>query len=206
MSEKTLESVESEDETTTPDTQEEIPSQEDESDETDEESTDDLDDGEEEADKKPFKNRKERADFFKKKDKGSTKDDSDVLRKSDLFKINEKKAVRLATEISQDDPEDTQSLKKEINDNWESIVAYFNPKTDRSDPEVIAEAIIDAHTVWKRRNPQSDKGSDKDGAARAALAREQGTKGSSGKGTPERKKTILGNSSKGMDDWYPSED
>lgn len=209
MTEKTLDSVQSEDETKQTDDQEEVPSQE------DEESVEDIDDdsedgdednesGEESKGKKPFKNRKERAKFFKKRDTGGK--DEDVLKRSEFYKANENKAIRTTTTPADDDPDDVRALKEEINEHWVEIVKHFNPKTDRSDPEEIAEAIYDAHAAWSRRNKPASKKEDTDSKARAALMRDQGTRGSQSKGTEKVKKTILRNSSKGMDDWYPGEE
>lgn len=207
MSEKTLEPVQPEDETKPTGDQEDVPSQEDEesADDIDELDDDESQDGDEEDEggKKPFKTRKERAAYFKKKQQ-EEKPEGDVLKRSEFYQANEKKAIRLATEPQKDDDDSLVVLKSEINDNWKEIVPFFNRSTDRSDPETIEQAIYDAHAAWRRRNPKSAE--DTDTAARRKLSREQGVKGSSAKGAEATKKSILGKPSKGMDDWYPGED
>jgi len=200
--EKTLEPVQSEDETKPTGNQQEAPSQDDEIDTKVDLEEDESD--EEDGDKKPFKDRKERADFFKKKQ--AQDKDSDVLKKSDLFKINEKRAIKLATEPHADDSGDIAALKQEINEHWSDIVRFFNPKTDRSEPDSILEGIMDAHAVWRRRTPKQGEKNSTDTDARAKLMREAGAKGSTGKGMSKEKKTILGRPSAGMDSWYPKED
>lgn len=207
MSIKTLDSVQPEDETKQTGEQDSVPSEDDEEltedlSEDDDESTEEDD---EEVDGKKFKTRKERAEFFKRKQQEKDKKgDGDVLKRSEFYKANEQKAIRLATEPSKDDDQHTTEVKKEISDNWKNIVPFFNRSTDRSDPEVIEQAIYDAHAAWRRRNPKPVE--DKDTAARKTLARDQGVRGSSAKGAQTEKKSILGGVSKGMDNWYPAEE
>lgn len=205
MTEKTLDPVLPEDETKQTGDQEDVPSQEDDElfDDTDSEGEESKDDWDEDGGEKKFKTRKERAKFFKKK-QSEAKPAGDVLKRSEFYQANEKKAIRLATEPQKDDDSGIAAIKQDISDNWKNIIPFFNRSTDRSDPEVIEQAIYDAHAAWRRRNPKPEE--DADTAARKKLMREQGVRGSSAKGTETKKKSVLGKPSRGMDDWYPSED
>jgi hypothetical protein len=206
MTEKTLEAVLPEDETKPTGTQEEVPSQDEEESDEGIDIPDDDSDNEDGAERKPFKDRKERAEFFKQKQTAEKKDDKAALTKGDLFKINEKRAIRLATTPSDADSAEIKAIKADLNANWSDVIAFFNKNTDRSDPENIIEALYDAHTVWRRRNPKQTEVDDTDTKARKALMREQGVRGSSSKGSDAPKKTVLGSPSRGMDDWYPKKD
>lgn len=209
MSTKTLDPVQPEDETKPTGDQDTVlldddeESTEDISEEDDDSTENDDDEGEEDG--KKFKTRKERAEFFKrKKQEESKKGDGDVLKRSEFYKTNETKAIRLATTPSNDDDQHSVEMKQDIDANWKDIVPFFNRSTDRSDPEVIEQAIYDAHAAWRRRNPKPLE--DKDTASRKRLMRDEGIKGSSAKGASAEKKSILGKPSKGMSDWYPAEE
>ena len=200
--EKTLESVlPPEDEKKETVDQAEVPSHEDE--ELVDDTSSDSDD-EDVSERKPFKTRAERAAFFKQKQSEKSRDD--VLTKSDLYKMNERVAIRDITTPGDNDPAELKELKSEINDNWDAIVPHFNPSIDRSDVVAIREGIIDAYTVWKRHTggAPKQKSDDTDIKARAALMADSGVPASTGKGAAQERKSILGKQSKGMEDWYPA--
>jgi len=209
MSEKTLEeTVQPEDETKDTGTQSDDASTE----EDDEESTEDFpestegdenDDEGGEGEKKRFKDRKERAEFFKKKQQEEKGGDDDVVRKSDLYKQNEKTAIRNLTEAVDDDDHDTRAYKEYVNDNWQDIVPLVNLRSiDKTDVASYEKAIRRAVLIHKSENP--DAGDSTDIEARKRIMADGGVRGSSGKGTAPQKKTILGNTAKGMSDWYPA--
>lgn len=206
MTEKTLEAVLPEDETKQPGTQEEVPSKEEEESDDGIDIPDDDSDEEDGGEKKPFKDRKERAEFFKQKQTAGKENENAALTKADLYKMNEKRAIRLATTPTDTDSAEVKAIKADLNAHWGDVVAFFNKSTDRSDPENIIEALYDAHHVWRRRNPKPADNDDTDSKARRALMREQGVRGSSSKGSDVQKKSVLGTTSKGMDDWYPKKD
>lgn len=119
-------------------------------------------------------------------------------------KKNEKDAIVRATVVSDSDDEDTQVLKKEIDENWDSIKAFYTGKGGKDDPNAIYEDILDAHAAWKRRY-----GSAKDTGTKTAaeLAASRGVIGSSpkNKSTGERKR-ILPRSGSPKESWYPKKE
>ena len=119
-------------------------------------------------------------------------------------KANEKDAIVRATVVSDSDDEDTQVLKKEIDENWDSIKAFYTGKGGKDDPNAIYEDILDAHAAWKRRY-----GSAKDTGTKTAaeLAASRGVIGSSpkNKSTGERKR-ILPRSGSPKESWYPKKE
>lgn len=211
---KSIEYVESEDDTKDTDTQTAVP-------EDDEEQVDDIDESksekgaedEEEDDsedkgKKTFKSREERAEFFKNKKKKVTeqKDDSgDALTKADLYKMNEKKAISDLTEVSEGDSPELRQYKTFVNDRWDDVVQHINMRTvNKLDVESYKKAIRRAVIIVKSEDPESEDTADTD--ARKTIMKDGGAKGSSPHGSPKKKTTILGATSKGMDDWFPKKD
>jgi len=206
--EKTLESVESGDEKKETD-ESEVHSQEETEEEQVEETVEETGKEEEEKEEpekeKTFKTREERAEFFKKKQKEESKKDDDVVTKSDLYKINERKAIKDMTTPLESDTDEMKDLKSFINNHWSDLVPYYNTSIDSSDVDAIKEGILDATAVLQRRTGTTVS-ANIDTEARSSLMTDGGTKGSSGKGAPAEKKSVLGTPSKGMDDWYPSKD
>lgn len=211
---KSIEYVEPEDDTKDG-TQEDISTEDEEQvDDIDEtESKDDVDSEDEEVDdekdsgKKTFKTREERAEFFKnKKKKVIEKDKSDdVLTKADLYKMNEARAIKNLTEISPDDSPDVRQYKTFVDERWNDIVPHINMRTvNKLDVESYEKAIRRAVIIVKSEDPEEEDTTDVD--TRKRIMQDVGVKGSSGKGTPAKKTTILGNTGKGMDDWFPKKD
>lgn len=123
-----------------------------------------------------------------------------------VHKNNEKQAIKMATVIdSKSDDEDTQALKKEINDNWDSIKGFYTGKGGKEDPQAIYEDILDAHAAWKRRYGSREK--PEDGSVAANLAHNRGMGGTGGtKPTDTKKGGILPKSGSPKDTWYPKKD
>lgn len=204
------------------DNQEEVPVDEDEEevddiDESEEESTpdeseDDDDSGEEGTDdddgaKKPFKNRKERAEFFKKKnkDKSDKDSDKDVLTKSDFYKMNERKAIDNLTEVSESDSDEDREFKGFVTKRWNDIVPHINLRNvDKSNAKSYEQAIKRAILIVKSEDPEDEDATDVD--ARKKIMSDSRVKGKTGKGTPQKKKSILGSTDKGMDHWYSKDE
>lgn len=209
---KSIEYVEPEDDTKDG-TQEDISTEDEEQvDDIDEtESKDDVDsEDEEENDEKPkkvFKTRKERAEFFKnKKEKVIEKSkDSDALTKADLYKMNEARAIKNLTEINSNDSPDVQQYKSFVDERWNDIVPHINMRTvNKLDVESYEKAIRRAVIIVKSEDPEEEDTTDAD--TRKRIMQDGGTKGTSGNGTPAKKTSILGNTGKGMDDWFPKKD
>ena len=124
-------------------------------------------------------------------------DDNTPITKGEFYKTNEKIAIRQATTVSEDDPEEIAVVKEEIDANWDAIVGHVHA-TDRSTPDAIYDAILDAHAAWKRRQkPKSEA----DKKVRSELSATRGLGGKAPlKAKPERKKILqIG---QGMEGWY----
>lgn len=122
----------------------------------------------------------------------------DFVKKSDFYKDNEKKAIKQATTPLDSDNDELKTIKIEIDENWDKIIPHYNKSTSKEDVDAQVEAILDAHSAWKRRNPQS---TDEEAEAKAEISQSAGTGGKSPKDTPSKKKSILPKDD-GMKEWY----
>lgn len=105
-------------------------------------------------------------------------------------KANERKAIRLI-ESSED------STFVEINENWDEIVANYVSRRGKDTEEDILDDIMDAHAIWKRRQPTHSDSKE----AESSIMQTHGTKGTSPSSTPVKKERIIKRTQK-MGDWY----
>lgn len=131
-------------------------------------------------------------------EKPKAADDEVPITRGEFYKNNEKQAIKWATTVSEDDPEEIASVKQEIDANWDTIVPYIHA-TDKSTPDAIYDAILDGHAAWKRR--QKPKAED-DKKVKAELSQTHGLGAKTSLKNPlgERKKVLK--RAEGMETWY----
>ncbi len=78
---------------------------------------------------------------------------SDFMTKADFQKANQKKAIRLATEVSSTDSEEVKKMKEDILENFEHVKTFYTPRRGKDTPEDIYEDLKDAHTLSLARRP-----------------------------------------------------
>lgn len=143
------------------------------------------------GDKKP-------KDAKKPEDQTTVVDTSKFVTKDDQYKANQKSAIKLATTVTKDDDAETAKIKKDLDENWDAVKAFYTARRGKSTPEDIVEDLFDAHAVWLRNSKGKNSGS-KD--ATADLATDKGTGGKSPTGTtPARSRVIPKNTN--PTDWY----
>lgn len=129
--------------------------------------------------------------------------DGDFVTRADQRKRDEKTAIKIATTPADNDPEEVQAVKAEIDAHFDDIKAFYKPPAADATPDEIAEAIMDAHAAWARRNggktPSivtkrvvSDLGANR---GQGGNRRPTNTAGTGGKTLPWPKKS-------GMEGWY----
>ncbi len=84
----------------------------------------------------------------------------DFLKKSDFEVANQKKAIRLATEISDADSEETKAVKADMLENWEQVRAFYVSRRGKDTPEDILDDIKDAYTVYQSRKVKKEEKGD----------------------------------------------
>jgi hypothetical protein len=124
-------------------------------------------------------------------------DESAPVTKRDLHKINERKAIRTATTVSDDDKPEDRAIKQEIHDHWDEIKRFYTGRSGKNDPADIVDDILDAHAAWRRRNANKSDGGK---AAVATLTRDAGARGSSPSATDVRKAPPR--QKEGLANWY----
>lgn len=126
-----------------------------------------------------------------------------VLTKDDLAKANEKRffgsieSGKLVINGRDIDPK----IVKDINDNWDKVAPYFTPRRGTDTFEGIAEDVLDAHILFRNREPlPKEDGKD----AEREIAEENGAPGSEDNkgGKPTERKHILPRTSSPKE-WYP---
>ena len=122
----------------------------------------------------------------------------EFVTREELYKREEKQAVRNVTVSLMSDTDDIKVEKAEIKENWDSIMGHFRVD-DRSDASAIEEGIYDAYTIWKRRGGIVKKG---DTAINADLSTSRGKGGTSPQTTPSETKTFFPKS-QSFDEWFP---
>lgn len=127
----------------------------------------------------------------------ATADESAPVTKRDLHKINERKAIRTATTVSDDDKPEDRAIKQEIHDHWDEIKRFYTGRSGKNDPADIVDDILDAHAAWRRRNSNKSDGGK---AAVTTLTRDAGARGSSPSATDVRKAPPR--QKEGLANWY----
>lgn len=83
---------------------------------------------------------------------------SDFLKKSDFELANQKKAIRMATAVSEQEPEEAKKIKEDLLENWDKVRQFYTPRRGKDTPEDVLEDIKDAYTVFNtRRKPKEEK-------------------------------------------------
>ena len=86
----------------------------------------------------------------------------EYLSRKEFERSNQKTAIKTATTILDTDDEETQAMKKDIDEHFDSIKVHYTGRRGKVSPEDILEDLFDAHAIWKRRNggkpadPQGD--------------------------------------------------
>lgn len=87
------------------------------------------------------------------KKKPVVSDNPQVLTKEDFYKTIEKKAKRLVTIPSDTDAEEVKQVKTDIAENWDAVFSYYVPRSGKDTEEAVVEDLMDAHTIWRKKNP-----------------------------------------------------
>lgn len=77
--------------------------------------------------------------------------ETDFLKKSDFELANQKKAIRMATTVSEQDTEEVKTLKTDLLENWDKARQFYTPRRGKDTPEDIFEDIKDAYAVFNTR-------------------------------------------------------
>ena len=133
--------------------------------------------------------------LYEKKTKETPK--GEFVTREELYKREERQAVKNATTALESDPDDFKSQKAEIKENWNEIMKYFRVD-NRSDADVIEEGIYDAFAVWKRRTNGVVKS---DTAIAANLSTSTGKGGASPNQVPAHRTFFPKPQS--VEEWYP---
>lgn len=125
---------------------------------------------------------------------------SEFVTKKDLYKTNEKAAIKSATTISKDDSDEVKAIKADLDSHWDEIKGFYTGQSGKESPEDIVEDLMDAHAVWLRRNKgKKNDGEDKD--AKANLATDRGVRGGGKDSSYQARKRILPKYTK-PSEWY----
>ena len=81
---------------------------------------------------------------------------ADFLKKSDFELANQKKAIRMATAVSEQDTEEVKSFKTDLLENWDKARQFYTPRRGKDTAEDILEDIKDAYTVFNTRRPKAE--------------------------------------------------
>lgn len=80
------------------------------------------------------------------------------MRKSDFELANQKKAIKMATIISDTDSDEVKKMKADILENFDHVKQFYTPRRGKDTPEDIFEDIRDAHLLSQsRRTPTKPK-------------------------------------------------
>ncbi len=80
----------------------------------------------------------------------------DYLKKSDFELANQKKAIRTATIVSENDTEEAKTLKTDLLENWDKVRQFYTPRRGKDTPEDVYEDIKDAYAVFNTRRPKKE--------------------------------------------------
>lgn len=82
---------------------------------------------------------------------------TDFLTKTDFYKSNERKAIRLATVVGEEDSDTAKQFKSDMLDNWNDVVSLYTPRKGKETPEDIYEDIRDAYLLFRAKTPKETK-------------------------------------------------
>ncbi len=83
--------------------------------------------------------------------------EGDYIKRTDFELVNQRKAIRLATTISENDSEEVKAKKADILENWDEVRKNYSPRRGKETPEDILEDITDAFVVFNNRRPPVDE-------------------------------------------------
>ena len=81
---------------------------------------------------------------------------TDFLKKSDFELANQKKAIRMATVVSEQDTEEVKAFKTDLLENWDKARQFYTSRRGKDTAEDILEDIKDAYTVFNTRRPKTE--------------------------------------------------
>lgn len=81
---------------------------------------------------------------------------TDFLKKSDFELANQKKAIRTATAVSEQDTEEAKTFKTDLLENWDKVRQFYTPRRGKDTPEDIFEDIKDAYAVFNTRREKKE--------------------------------------------------
>lgn len=128
----------------------------------------------------------------------ATVDTSKFVTKDDQYKANQKTAIKIATTVGKDDDAETAKIKKDLDENWEEVKAFYTGRRGKDSPDDIVEDLFDAHAVWSR-NKKTSKNSGKE--ATADLATDKGTSGKSPQNAQAARSRVIPKNTNPAD-WY----
>lgn len=125
-------------------------------------------------------------------------DTSKFVTKDDQYKANQKIAIKIATTVTKDDDAETAKIKKDLDENWEEVKAFYTGRRGKDSADDIVEDLYDAHAVWSRNKKTSKSGGKE---ATANLATDKGTGGKSPSNTSAARSRIIPKNTNPAD-WY----
>lgn len=137
---------------------------------------------------------KEKSDDDTGEDDDAGDDSQEFVTKQDFAKNIEKSAIKEA----QKDPE--------VDDNWDSIMEFYQPRHGKDTVEDILTDIQTAKKVWKAEHPSAPAPKDKgegDSKVASDLAADKGIGEGKEKKPEVQKKSILKQNRTPMKEWYP---
>lgn len=82
--------------------------------------------------------------------------ETNFLKKSDFELANQKKAIRMATIVSEQDTEEAKTFKTDLLENWDKARQFYTPRRGKDTPEDILEDIKDAYAVFNTRREKKE--------------------------------------------------
>jgi hypothetical protein len=84
-------------------------------------------------------------------------DTTEFVKKSDFELVNQKKAIKLATDISEQDSDEVKTAKQDMLENWDEVRQFYTPRRGKSTPEEVLEDIKDAYLIFDKRRVKKEE-------------------------------------------------
>lgn len=127
---------------------------------------------------------------------------ADVMTTSKFEKINQDKVINdIESGTLLIDGKENPDVVKDLNEHWADIIKLYVPRSGKQTSEAIVKDILDAHILFRARNPKQD---DTDAEASRKISQEHGKptgQADNGSKPPERKHILPQTTS--PKDWYP---